>query len=197
MKYLRSFNESLEVDIDSICRKYNIRNYIINLDGSIDVDCNVYLNNKRLIKLPLKFNKVSGDFHCEYNKLISLDGSPREVGGGFYCEYNKLISLEGCPKELGGNFDCYYNKLTSLEGGPIKVGGYFSCSNNQLTTLEGGPTKLGGGFYCFNNPLPDAILNSKYLKKILIEGDDFYIWKKGKLDMSSFEYMIDVFKDEE
>ena len=66
-----------------------------------------------------------------------------------------------------------------------------------LVTLKGGPTKLSGGFYCNGNPLPDIILKSKYRKKILLEGDDFYIWKNGKLDMSSFEYMIDVFKDEE
>ena len=66
-----------------------------------------------------------------------------------------------------------------------------------MTSLEGGPTKLGGDFYYDNNPLPKIILKSKYLKKILTEGDDFYIWKNGKLDMSSFEYMIDVFKDDE
>mgnify|MGYP000489434140 CR=1 FL=1 len=35
MRYLRLF-ESFE-DIDEICRKYIIRNYTINLDGSIDV----------------------------------------------------------------------------------------------------------------------------------------------------------------
>ena len=46
MKHLRSFNEGKESDIDSICRKYNIRNYIINSDGSIDVDGDVNLYNK-------------------------------------------------------------------------------------------------------------------------------------------------------
>ena len=87
--------------------------------------------------------------------------------------------------------------MTSLKGCPKEVGGGFSCSYNKLTTLEGGPTKLDGDLYFDHNPLPDVILKSKYRKKILVEGDDFYIWKKGKLDMSSFEYMIDVFKDEE
>ena len=73
----------------------------------------------------------------------------------------------------------------------------FFCQYNKLTTLEGCPKEIGGYFYCYNNPLPDIILNNKYRKKILMEGDDFYIWKKGKLDISSFNYMIDVFKDEE
>ncbi len=36
MKYLKLF-ESFE-DIDKICKKYSIKNYTINTDGSIDVD---------------------------------------------------------------------------------------------------------------------------------------------------------------
>ena len=179
MKHLRSFNEGLIEywKIKYLCNKYGIYNYTINTDGSIDVNGNVYLSNKKLTKLPLKFNIVSEDFFCCHNQLTSLEGSPREIGG---------------------DFSCSHNQLTSLEGGPKEVGGYFNCiNNNKLTTLEGGPTKIGGNVYYEGNPLPYIILNSKYLKKILTEGDDFYIWKKGKLDMSSFEYMIDVFKDED
>ena len=177
MKHLKRFNESIqESDIDLICKEYGIENYTINSDGSIDVNGNVYLCGNNLTRLPLKFNKVSGYFSCSQNKLTSLEGSPKEVGYDFYCSINKLTSLEGCPKEIGSNFNCSYN---------------------QLTTLEGGPTKVGGGFFCYDNPLPKIILRSKYLKKILLEGDDFFIWKKGKLDMSSFNYMIDIFKDEE
>ena len=197
MKYLKKFNESIESDIDSICRKYEIRNYTICSNGSIDVNGSVNLSNKNLTKLPLKFNIVSGDFYCDDNKLTSLEGCPKEVGGHFSCDYNKLTTLKGSPKEVYGSFFCYNTKLVTLEGGPIKVGGSFFCQYNQLTTLEGGPTKLGGYFSCINNPLPKIILDSKYRRKILLEGDDFYIWKNGKLDMSSFEYMIDVFKDEE
>ena len=175
MKYLKKFNESIE-SIDSICKKYRIYNYIINPDGSIDVDGDVNISYRNLTILPLKFNKVSGYF---------------------YCNNNQLTSLEGSPKEISRSFSCRYNQLTSLEGSPTKIGGGFYCSGNKLTTLEGGPTKVGGYFFCYDNPLPNVILNSKYRKKILTEGDDFYIWKNGKLDMSSFEYMIDVFKDEE
>ena len=34
MKYLNKFNENIESDIDSICNKYNITNYIINTHGT-------------------------------------------------------------------------------------------------------------------------------------------------------------------
>ena len=176
MKHLRLFNESIDSNIDSICKKYGITNYTINSDGSIDVNGDVNLSYYNLTKLPLKFNIVSGYFFCNNNQLTSLEGSPKEISGIFNCRDNKLTSLEGCPKEIGRDF---------------------ICSNNQLTTLEGGPTKVGEIFLCQGNPLPNIILKSKYLKNILLEGDDFYIWKKGKLDMSSFNYMINVFKDEE
>ena len=87
MKYLRLF-ESFE-DIDEICKKYNIKNYSINTDGSIDAKDIIDLFNKQLIKLPLKFNKVNSSFACNYNKLTSLEGSPKEVNGWFDCSWNK------------------------------------------------------------------------------------------------------------
>ncbi len=151
MKYIKLF-ESFE-DIDSICKKYDIRNYTINPDGSIDVDSNVDLSEKGLTKLPLKFGKVTGSFYCYRNQLTTLEGSPNEVSGGFYCRNNNLTTLEGAPKEVGGNFYCGNNQLISLEGGPNYVGGDFSCHKNQLISLEGGPKEIDGGFICSDNPI--------------------------------------------
>ena len=89
MKYLKLF-EGFE-DIDAICQKYGITNYTINSDGSIDVDGS--LNWKKLDKLPVKFNRVSRHFYCQYNQLISLEGAPKIVEGDFYCNYNQLPQL--------------------------------------------------------------------------------------------------------
>jgi hypothetical protein len=63
--------------------------------------------------------EVTGDFHCNNNKLTSLEGGPSKVGESFYCYNNQLTSLEGCPSKVGESFYCSYNKLTSLEGGPL------------------------------------------------------------------------------
>jgi len=152
MKHLKLF-EAFE-DIDSICKKYNIKNYTINADGLVDVNGDVDLYNKKLTKLPLKFGKVTGGFYCSYNQLTTLEGSPREVGGNFNCNNNnKLATLEGSPREVGGYFYCSYNQLTTLEGGPREVGGDFFCDDNQLITLEGSPKEVGGDFFCINNQL--------------------------------------------
>ena len=105
IKLFEQFNN--EQEIINICKKYNIKNYTINPDGSIDVDGFTNISDKRLTKLPLKFNKIKGEFYCSYNNLTSLEGCPKEVGGSFFCNgCIKLNSLEGCPKEVGRRFTC-------------------------------------------------------------------------------------------
>ena len=110
MKYLKRFNESIS-SIDSICRKYGITNYTVNPDGTVDVNGNVNLSYKKLIRLPLKFGKLSGNFYCSNNQLTTLEGGPTEVGGHFYCYNNQLTKLDGCPTSVGGYFHCHYNPL--------------------------------------------------------------------------------------
>jgi hypothetical protein len=152
----QNFIKESKKDIESICKKYNIQNYTINEDGSIDVDGSVNLKYKGLSELPLKFRKVSGNFFCYRNKLTSLVGSPKEVGGNFDCNNNQLLSLEGAPREVGRDFYCQSNQLTSLVGSPNKVDGYFVCSENKLTRLEGISQKIGGSIYCENNEIRDV-----------------------------------------
>ena len=151
MKYLKLF-ESLE-NIHEICKRYNIKNYTINSNGSIDVEGSVNLTYRNLTKLPLKFRNVSNGFYCYNNNLTNLEGSPINVGGNFDCRYNNLTSLEGAPNSVVGIFNCSNNKLTNLEGGPTHVGFDFNCYYNNLTSLEGGPTSVGAYFSCANNPV--------------------------------------------
>ena len=103
-------------EIHDICKKYEIKNYTINPDGSIDVEGSVYLFNMNLDKLPLKFNRVSGYFICSRNRLTSLEGCPKEVGETFYCSSNKLTSLQYSPEIVYGRFYCGDNPLESLDG---------------------------------------------------------------------------------
>jgi len=111
---------------------FDIKNYTINDDLTIDVNGDVHLYYKSLTYFPsfIKFNKVFGSFDC--------------------CN-NQLTSLEGCPTTVSGYFSCYFNKLTSLEGCPKTVSKGFYCSNNQLTSLKGCPLRVGKAFYCFKN----------------------------------------------
>ena len=122
-----------------------------NNDGSYDVDGDVHISEMMLEKLPVKFNKIGGDFWCSTNNLTTLEGAPKSVDGNFSCYDNKLTSLEGAPTTVGGYFSCSHNKLTTLEGAPKSVGGYFVCNYNKLTSLEGAPKSVDGYFVCSNN----------------------------------------------
>jgi hypothetical protein len=218
MKHLideqRLFESTKKEDIESICKEYNIENWILNEDRSIDVNVDVNLYFKKLNKLPIKFRNVSGYFDCSYNNLTSLEGTPKWVGGNFDCSHNNLTSLEGCPEwvgsyflcnnnnltsleggpeSVGGYFYCYYNNLTSLEGSPKSVGGDFDCSHNNLTSLEGSPKSVGGNFWCDNNNLtsleraPESIRGQFYCKNNPVE----QIWNLFE-DKDKIEFFNDL-----
>jgi hypothetical protein len=148
MKYLKKYHvydrfskenkifESLDQkEIHKLCDEYRIRNYIINDDGSIDVEGDVGLARLGLTKLPLKFRNVSGSFFCGDNQLVTLVGAPQSVGGKFVCDGNQLTTLEGAPQSVGDGFYCHNNQLRTLEGAPQSVGGYLYFNNNPVNLI--------------------------------------------------------------
>jgi hypothetical protein len=138
-------------NIDEICEKYNIKNYTINDDGSIDVNGEVVLYEMDLYELPLTFNKVTDYFDCAKNNLTTLKGSPKWIGGDFFCYKNNLTSLEFGPEYVEGSFNCSNNELTNLVGSPLKIEGSFVCIFNDLTDLTGSPREVGDFFSCRHN----------------------------------------------
>jgi hypothetical protein len=165
MKHLRKYKifES-NTEIDKICRKYDIINYTINSDNSVDVNDNVYFWDKKLESIPLNFNIVNGRFGCNYNHLTSLKGCPVRVGDCFYCHSNELTSLQYSPQYVeNGDFGCGWNKIESLQYCTELIRGYFSCDNNKLTSLEHHPT-VYGEFYCRYNQI-NTFENFYYYKE--------------------------------
>ena len=183
IKLFEKFENDTSSIIESICIEYYIKNYTVNVDGSVDVNGSVNLSNRHLKLLPLKFGKVTGEFDCVNNKLTSIEGCPKEVGGIFYCYGNELITLEGAPKEVGGSFYCGNNKLITLEGCPKEVGGNFNCAHNKLTSIEGCPREVGGGFYCYNNSLKS------------LEGCPKEVGGKFKCSYNPISSIYDLFPD--
>ena len=178
MKHIRIFEEYM--DIDQICKQYRIKNYTINPDGTVDVDGDVYLQNRELKTLPLRFGRVSGSFWCNNNELTSLEGCPKEVGGHFSCAHNQLTTLEGCPKEMSGSFWCYHN---------------------QLTTLEGCTKEMGGNFWYYDNPLPEEVLqlqdNQPYVHWMIKWHEDYSIFNlNGTFNKYRFDQMMIDLKEE-
>jgi len=146
-----------EQEIKDLCYEYDIKNYQIRDDGSIDVKGRVDLRYKLgdLKQLTLTFNEVDGYSSCGNNELITLEGCPKVVLGHFGCSYNRLTSLEHSPEIIQGDFYCWNNNcLTSLNGlentyivGELNVS---ECKN--LYSLKGFPKKVGS-FNCWSTPI--------------------------------------------
>lgn len=144
--------------IDFICRKYNIKNYTINNDRSINVDGDVLLYGLSLTKIPLKFKVVNGSFFCNLNGLTTLENCPEEVLGDFYCNDNQLVTLKGGPLKIGGNYDCSHNYLISLN--------YLPKIKNESSYI-----------HAMDNKYPPLIQkNIRFLSKIIKYQDDYSIW---------------------
>ena len=88
--------ESIKGWLDSMEIKY----YTINDDLTVDVDSDVDICDKNLTEIPVKFNKINGNFYCFYNKLTSLKGCPTTINGNFYCSYNKLEDINDLDIEI-------------------------------------------------------------------------------------------------
>jgi hypothetical protein len=180
------------MSIEELCEKYEIVNYTINSDKSIDVNGNVELYNYGLFELPLTFGKVTGFFDCSNNKLISLSGSPKQVDGNFNCNNNYLTNLKGSPKQVDGDFDCSWNKLTSLKGCPEKVGKDFYCFENpKLSSLEGDIKSLGLFLYCYETPL-ESIFNIADID-FIIAFKTFKVIQDGVINLKRLKYVMEMF----
>ncbi|MBB4804375.1 hypothetical protein HNP37_004462 [Flavobacterium nitrogenifigens] len=153
-----------------IIKKYNIRIGLFSIDksGFINVTGDVYITNTVLKKLPLRFKKVSGNFYCSSNMLVTLKGCPDFVGGIFNCYGNQLKSLEFGPICVGADYFCNENKLESLRGAPKIISGNFNCFINQLQTLEHGPEIVSGNYYANNNLLINLLGAPKQVKSFFI-----------------------------
>jgi hypothetical protein len=181
--YYKTFIKESKEDIDSICRKYNIRNYVVNEDGTVDVDGDVNLVNRGLTELPLKFRKVSGHFYCYINQLTSLEGSPREVGGYFDCSNNKLTSLEGAPEKVGGGFYCDGNQLTSLSGISKYISGEINCEYNKLRDVKGVKDGWRGEFYVVGNPVYEIfkLFTQERFDEVIEYLNEYEVIRDGKV----------------
>ena len=104
-----------------------IRDYGCYKDKNGEWNCDTDLNiaNLYLKYIPVRLNKVNGDFYCDYNELTSLYNCPRFVAGGVFCYRNKLTSLKYCPETINGNFYCAFNPIKDCSHN-CKIGGKFS-----------------------------------------------------------------------
>ncbi len=138
-------NQQFFTDRDKIeqwLQTQDIVRYVINDDFTVDVNGGVDLSYKSFEQLPVKFNKVSGNFTVSDGLLTTLAGCPQFVGRNFNCSHSKITSLEGGPQVVDGIYNCNSTPLETLKGSPTSAHEFF-CGGTKLTSLEFAPKQLG------------------------------------------------------
>lgn len=128
-------------EIQKLLKKHFTTKKKVTIDpqsGAVSVVGDVLLKGSiKVNHLPVTFDRVGGDFFCEYNQLQILTGVPHTVQGNFHCEHNQLTSLQGAPNHVGGGFIAFDNNLLSLDGLPSHIGGAFQLNwNDKLPLLR-------------------------------------------------------------
>lgn len=175
---------------DAWMRWFDFQQYKqIHEDGSISIDNNVILDERKLTAIPFKFKEVGGAFDCSNNQLRTLKGCPEVVKGSFNCSINLLENLKYAPTAVKGSFSCTHNPhLISLEGCPAIINGHFYCSATKLSNFLYGPTTVKGNFECYRTNLeslegaPDHILGVFDTTTFSQEDYETYIRKRKIID---------------
>lgn len=116
-QYLKESEQDFLTDHDEISawlKRQHVTGYAIKNSNEVDVERNVDLSYYELRHFPIKFRKITGDFECSNNLLVSLQGAPDEVTNDFECYYNQLSSYEFLPKKIGRNLYLGNDRVTSL-----------------------------------------------------------------------------------
>jgi len=187
--------------IDALCKRYNITEYSINADGSIDAKQHIDLDSFPIIEIPINFRNVYGGFYCCDLPLTSLKGAPIYVQGDFHCSNTKISSLVGGPKIVDGNFSCNRSNVTNLTGIPRKIGKDFSMVGNHslLSTYSGEiDLEVNGKIIMFMNyNLPNLVQeNQSHIRTILRYQRHFEIWNGDlTLNIDNFNILLDEIND--
>ncbi len=120
--------------IHDYCLEWDIEEYKINQDGSIDVNQDVDILYAGVTSLPFKFNTIHGNFSFTSSRIENLENMPNVVNGNFDISDNHLTSLEGCPRIIKGDFDFANNLVESTYVGEydVIISGSINCKSNQF-----------------------------------------------------------------
>lgn len=161
MRYIKPFNEAKRGEpnrekIEKFLDRYEVYDFSINPDGTVDLMEDFYFGSDRdytakLKKLPIKFGNIQGEFDLsEAYELTTLEGFPRSCEAFYFRTYHNggkgIKSMVGGPVQVSGDYSVCDSNLTSFEGIPEYIGGDLDVSHNPITSLRGAPKEVGGSF---------------------------------------------------
>lgn len=117
--------------LKKICKKYLIDEYVINKDGSIDVNTDLFLSNKNISNFKIKFNKIDGSLFISNNFFKNFKNFPNIINGDLYMNNNMFENLNGIPKNIKGKVYAQGNNINTLIGNNINIDKIF-INNKDL-----------------------------------------------------------------
>lgn len=180
-------------NIEEVLNKYNIKNYTINKDGSVNLTSDVSFFNKDIDKIPFNIKSSTGIIDFSYNNLTSLEGCP-EVAHSIFFSRNKIKEIDCVPME---------SKLLSLSNNEIEElnfpegfnSGEIILRHNKIYDLKGIPSSFNGKIFLQYNPI-DALFKSK-------DGSDvntfnsLNIIKGKKVNLKRLKYFYNIIGSDE
>lgn len=146
---------TIEEKFSLLFEGFDPKHMTINADQTVDYSDGVYIQECKLEKIPIKFNKVDGNFYCQDNSLVTLEGAPNIVTGRFLCQYNNLKNLKGGPS-YAGEYLATDNPIDSIEWLPKEVENDFelevkiNASQDEIEHEISNRCKVGGNLYVSN-----------------------------------------------
>ncbi len=121
-----------------ISGSYNIRNRIVDVNGSVRISWDIQSDITELTNGFFEFGVINGDFIInDCINLKTLKGCPKKVKGDFLCCYCKdLKSFEQAPHEIEGNFSADGCRITTLKGLPKRVKNISLSQCSNLINLD-------------------------------------------------------------
>lgn len=138
-------------NIEEVLNKYDVKNYTINKDGSVNLTGDVSFFNKGIDKIPFEIKSTTGIIDFSYNNLTSLEGCP-EVAHSIFFARNKIKEIDCVPME---------SKLLSLSNNEIENlnfpegfnSGEIVLRHNNIYDLKGMPSSFNGKIFLQYNPI--------------------------------------------
>tara|TARA_Y100000389_G_scaffold127220_1_gene124559 strand:- start:1053 stop:1643 length:591 start_codon:yes stop_codon:yes gene_type:complete len=170
-------------NIEEVLDQYNVVDYSINNDGSVNLTKDITFFKKNLDKIPFNISKAPRVLDFSFNNISSLEGSPEECDTIFYAMNNisdltgvtitsRLLSLSNnkiekinFPKEFKTNeLLLNHNNIYELTGIPINFNGKIFLNHNPIATCF--KTTDGKDVHVFNSLkiIKDKKVNLKRLK---------------------------------
>lgn len=179
-------------NIKEVLDQYNVVDYTINNDGSVNLTKDITFFKKNLDKIPFKISIAPRVLDFSFNNITSLEGSPKECNVVFYA-MNNISDLTGVPV-VSKLLSLSNNKLEKLNFPKGFKTDELLLNHNNIYELTGIPSDFSGKIFLNQNPIATCFKTN--------DGKDVHVFnslkiiKDKKVNLKRLKYFNDIIKND-